>query len=632
MKKITINALGLILVVLAILWAFNVQRLFGFNLYKGQYLYVLIALATLMVFISQPLIRSQPRLSLLVDLPLAALGCLAALYIAFDFETLLDQANLYDFHLSGQVLSVIVIGALIEGVRRAAGLSLAIIIAVSIALAVFSAELPEALAGRSFRLDSFLYKMAYLDGNILGAPLATVGSVVITFVLMGSVLLATGGGQFFSNISAALFGGARGGSAKIAVTASGLFGSISGSAVANVISTGMITIPMMRKAGYKGETAAGLEAVASTGGQLVPPVMGAAAFLMAVTVQVEYSAVVIAALVPAFLYYLALFLQIDLIAGRDGIRGLPPEERPNGREELRYGWLFIMPFVVLIAGLFVFAWRPEYAALVSTGALIVALYVFGVKGKRPGLKTWFEAIRDTGAAAVGIILIAAGAGIVIGALNTSGILFKITEAIIDIGDGNLILLLLLAAMICIVLGMGMPTVGVYALLSTLVAAPLVELGIDKMAAHLFVLYFGMMSLITPPVAIASFAAASLAQTPAMRTGFEATRLAWSAYVIPFVFVVNPALIFNGSAADIALAVVRATIGVWLVTACIVGYLGKPLGLTRRLAYLLLGALLLLPKAAYPESIALTSALFTLALGAAVLAAEHLVLNKKQVAL
>ncbi|GGO79960.1 ATP-binding protein [Marinobacterium nitratireducens] len=632
MKKIAINTLGVILVVLAVLWAFDIQRLVGLNLYKGQYLYVLVALAVLVVFISHPLVRTRPGLSLLLDMPVALLGCLASLYIAFDFETLLDQANLYDFQVSGQVLSAVMILVLIEGIRRAAGLSLAIIIAGSLMLAYFSADLPEVLSGRPFRMDSFLYKMAYLDGNILGAPLATVGSVVITFVLMGSVLLCTGGGRFFSNISAALFGGARGGSAKIAVTASGLFGSISGSAVANVISTGMITIPMMRKAGYKAETAAGLEAVASTGGQLVPPVMGAAAFLMAVTIQTDYSAVVLAALVPAFLYYLALFLQIDLIAARDGIRGLPREERPRARDELRYGWLFIMPFVVLITGLFVFAWRPEYAALISTGALIVALYVFGVNGKRPSLTTWFEAIRDTASAAVGIVLIAAGAGIVIGALNNSGILFKITETIIDLGNGNLVGLLLLAAMICIVLGMGMPTVGVYALLSTLVAAPLVELGIDKMAAHLFVLYFGMMSLITPPVAIASFAAASLAKTPAMRTGFEATRLAWSAYVIPFVFVVNPALIFSGDAIDIALAIVRATAGVWLVTACIVGYLGGPLSPMRRLTYLTLGCLLLLPKAAYPENIELTAALVTLLLGALVLASEHFVQKKRQVAL
>ncbi|MAO52434.1 MAG: C4-dicarboxylate ABC transporter permease [Pusillimonas sp.] len=622
MKTKIVSALGLILVLLAILWALNFQRVLGFNLYKGQYLYVLIAVATAVVFLTNPLLAGRPRLSLLIDAPLALAGILAALFISFDFEVLIDQANLYDFNWLGQLLAAVVIVVLIEGVRRSAGLSLALIIIASILLAYFATSLPDAISGRPFRLDSFLYKMAYLEGNILGAPLVIVGSVVITFVFMGAVLHATGGGQFFSNLSAALFGGSRGGSAKIAVTASGLFGAISGSAVANVISTGMITIPMSRKAGYKAETAAGLEAVASTGGQLVPPVMGAAAFLMAATLKVEYSVVVLAALVPSFLYYLALYLQVDLIAARDGIKGLPKKDRPNALSELRDGWLFVMPFAVLIFGLFSLAWRPEYAALIATASLFLALCVFGVRGKRPSVPQLWAAVRDTAVASVGIILIAAGAGIVIGALNTSGILFKVTEAIVDMGGHNLVGLLVLAALICIVLGMGMPTVGVYALLSTLVAAPLVALGIDALAAHLFVLYFGMMSMITPPVAIASFAAAGLAGTPPMKTALEASRLAWSAYVLPFIFVANPALILDGSFFDVVLAVTRATAGVWLVTACVVGYLGQPLSPLRRGLYLLLGVALLLPKTVYPEGFASTIAIVTLCAAIAVLCLAH----------
>ncbi|MAK55607.1 MAG: C4-dicarboxylate ABC transporter permease, partial [Pusillimonas sp.] len=618
MKTRIVSALGLTLVVLAVLWALNVQRMVGLNLYKGQYLYVLIALAVAVVFLTSPLLPGKPKLSLLFDIPLGAAGILASLFIAFDFETLIDQANLYDFTEMGQFLAIVVIVVLIEGVRRSAGLSLALIILASILLAYFAVNLPDAVSGRPFRLDSFLYKMAYLEGNILGAPLVIVGGVVITFVFMGAMLQATGGGQFFSNISAALFGGSRGGSAKIAVTASGLFGAISGSAVANVISTGMITIPMSRKAGYKAETAAGLEAVASTGGQLVPPVMGAAAFLMAATLKVEYAVVVIAALIPSLLYYLALYLQVDLIAARDGIKGLSKYERPSASAELRYGWLFILPFVVLIFGLFSLAWRPEYAALIATGSLVLALCVFGVRGKRPTFEQLSTAVRNTAVASVGIILIAAGAGIVIGALNTSGILFKVTEAIVDIGADNLVGLLVLAALICIVLGMGMPTVGVYALLSTLVAAPLVALGIEPLAAHLFVLYFGMMSMITPPVAIASFAAAGLAGTPPMKTALEASKLAWSAYILPFIFVANPALILNGSMLDIIFAVTRATAGVWLITACVVGYLGQPLFAVRRILYFVLGAALLLPKTVYPDGAANVIATITLVLAITVL--------------
>lgn len=630
MQKILIKSLGSIMVLLAILWALNVHRYLGFNLFKGQYLYVLIALAIPVVFMTKPLVPTKPSMSRLVDVPLTMVGVLSALYIAWNFETLIDEATLYDFQLRGMLLGGVMMVVLWEGVRRTAGLSLALIVAVSVLLAVFAGDLPEPFTGQTFAYDDYLYQMGYMEGNILGAPISIVGTVVIAFVLMGSVLTRTGGGQFFSDIAAATMGGARGGSAKIAVTASGLFGSISGSAVSNVISTGMITIPMMRKAGYKAETAAGLEAVASTGGQLVPPVMGAAAFLMAVTAEVDYTAVVIAALIPAFLYYLALFLQIDLIAGRDGIKGVPAEERPSARDELRHGWLFILPFVVLIVGLFALVWRPEFAALMSTLSLVIALYVFGFKGNRPKLRDWLDAIADTATASVGIIFIAACAGIVIGSLNSSGVLFKLTEAIIDLGGTNLPLLLALAAVLCIILGMGMPTVGVYALLSTLVAAPLVKLGIFKISAHLFVLYFGMMSLITPPVAVASFAAASLANTPAMKTGWRAVGLAWSAYVIPFVFVANPALIMEGGTADIIVSILRAAIGVWLVSACIVGYLNRPLGAPLRLGYIALGIWLLAPPNVFPEAVQWILAIGSLLLGAVTLVLEFGVFRRRAV--
>lgn len=340
-------------------------------------------------------------------------------------------------------------------------------------------------------------------------------------------------------------------------------------------------------------TAARLEAVASTGGQLVPPVMGAAAFLMAVVAEVEYSAVVLASIVPAVLCYVGLFLQIDLIAARDGIEG----ERAEGqtvRGELRRGWVFILPFVVLIYGLFALVWRPEYAALMATLVMIVALMSFGHHGRRPTFGTFADAMAGTADAAVSIVFIAALAGIVIGALNPSGVLFNISEAIVDVGGRNLPLLLVLSAIMCIILGMGMPTVGVYALLSTLIAVPLVDLGIDKIAAHLFVLYLGMMSMITPPVAVASFASAAIAGAGPMRTGFKAMRLGWSAYVIPFIFVLNPALILNGTPLETVEAVLRACLGIWLVTAAIVGFAAARLQGGRRAGYALLGMALMVP--------------------------------------
>ena len=617
-----VNALGFLLVAAAILWALSVHRSLGFNFFGGQYLYFLLSIATVTIFITHP---SRFRW---IDISLALIGSGAMLVTVVMFPDLIDQANFRDYGALGLALAAITILVLIEGVRRTAGPAMTIIVVAAVAVAVFAQYLPSPLTGRPFRLESFLYKMAYLDGNILGAPLSIVGAVVIAFVFMGSMLQATGGGEFFSNLAAALMGRSRGGSAKIAVTASGFFGAISGSAVSNVVSTGMITIPLMKKAGYKPHVAGAIEAVASTGGQLVPPVMGAAAFLMAVMTQSDYSVVVIASIVPALLYYLALFLQIDLMAGRDNIKGLDQEDLPSVQSELRHGWVFLLPFVVLIFGLFSLAWRPEYAAIAATASMFVALLAFGFRGQRPGISHILQAFRDTAGASVGIIFIAAAAGIVIGALNDSGVLFAITGAILALGGNNLPLLLVLCAVLCIILGMGMPTVGVYALLSTLVAAPLVDLGINLLAAHLFVLYFGMMSMITPPVAVASFAAAAISRTGPMQTGWAAVQLAWAAYIIPFVFVVNPALILHGSLIEVLFAVTRATIGVWLVSACIIGFLNHRLGVATRLIYVALGLVMLVPGLALPGGLWIGGGV-TLALGMAVLAYEFLIVRQKE---
>ena len=289
----------------------------------------------------------------------------------------------------------------------------------------------------------------------------------------------------------------RGGSAKIAVTASSLFGSISGSAVSNVVSTGVITIPLMRKGGYPAHAAGAIEAVASTGGQLMPPMMGAAAFVMAEFLQIGYRDVVLAALIPAILYYVALFIQADLFAARGGITRVDPELIPARLKVLRAGWPYIVPFAVVILCLFHFNLRPHASALWAAGSLIPIGLLLGYKGERMSWRAAVAALGRTGAIVVQIVMIGAMAGIVIGVLNITGLGFALTQAIIQFAGGNLFLILVLAALISIVLGMGMPTLGVYLLLATLVAPSMVEVGIRPMAAHLFALYFGMLSMITP---------------------------------------------------------------------------------------------------------------------------------------
>ncbi len=391
----------------------------------------------------------------------------------------------------------------------------------------------------------------------------------------------------------------RGGSAKIAVTASGLFGSISGSAVSNVVSTGVITIPLMRQGGYPAHSAAAIEAVASTGGQLMPPIMGAAAFLMAEFLQVSYTDVVLSALIPAVLYYVALFVQTDLLAARNGITRVDESQIPRIAGVLRKGWHYPVPFAILIGALFFLNWTPELSALAGAVVLIASGMLLGYGKERLTPKGILEALRDTGTASLDILMITAAAGFIIGVLNISGFGFSLTIVLVEVAGSSVWLLLILSAIICIILGMGMPTVGVYVLLAALVAPALVKVGVDPMAAHMFVMYFGMMSMITPPVAIAAFAAASLASTDAMKTGWEAMRFGWIAYIIPFVFVLSPRLLMKGDPVTVAIAFVTAVAGVWMTSAAVVGFFVRPMSPATRVLYAVAGIMLFLPADSVP---------------------------------
>jgi TRAP transporter 4TM/12TM fusion protein len=394
----------------------------------------------------------------------------------------------------------------------------------------------------------------------------------------------------------------RGGSAKIAVTASALFGSISGSAVANVVATGVITIPLMRKNGYPAHVAAAIEAVASTGGQLMPPVMGAAAFLMAEFLQVPYRDVVIAALLPSLLYYFGLFISADLEAAKAGISRVEEVRIPRLLDVLKSGWHYPIPFAVLILALFTYNRTPEESALMSAAILAVFGFVLGYRGKRMRPIALFDALCETGAASLEILTIAASAGFIIGVLSISGVGFALTIVLVQIGSGNIFLLLFLAAITSIVLGCGMPTAAVYVLLATLVAPALVEVGLQPIAAHLYVLVFGMMSMITPPVAIAAYAAASLAGADAMRTGFAAIRFGWTAFVVPVLFVASPSLLLQGAPGEVAWATITAVAGVWFACIGVVGYLRRPLPWGLRVAAVVAGVLMLIPADAFPGAI------------------------------
>jgi TRAP transporter 4TM/12TM fusion protein len=596
--RIVIKTIGVAITLMSVLWALSVQQLLGLFITNQQLVLAVLGLSLAAVFLRQP--TSNGRRSTFASL---FAWCAATLSISTSFfmlwrygdwgEVAIEILNNTD-RAAFVTASAILIVLVCEGLRRTMGLSLLLVFFCLAAYGLFADKFPGVLEGRPKEPMDLIYFLGTDGGALLGAPIIIATTIVVVYILMGQILLKTGGSAFFTDIATAGLGRFRGGSAKVAVLASAFFGSISGSAVSNVVSTGVITIPLMKQGGYQARTAAAIESVASTGGQLMPPIMGAAAFLMAEAIEVSYQEVIVAALIPAVLYYISVFMQADLEAGKTGIEPIPANEIPKASEVIRDGWFLPIPYAVLIVALFNFNRPPEAAALWALACIIPLSALFGYRDIRIKVVDILEAVSRAGVAATDIILITAVAGMIMGLLGGTGLDFAFSEALLYIGTGNFPLLLILTALVCIILGMGMPTTGVYLLLSVLAAPPLIELGVQPMAAHLFVLYFGMLSMITPPVAIAAFTAANLAESNPIQTGFSAVRLGWVAYVVPFLFVLSPALLMEASAAQIAVAFTLSLIGVGVGSCGFVGYFLTNIGPATRVALIAAGLAILVP--------------------------------------
>jgi TRAP transporter 4TM/12TM fusion protein len=403
--------------------------------------------------------------------------------------------------------------------------------------------------------------------------MTVVGRLVLAFIVLGRLMEVSGAIKFFTDLALALMGNRRGGPAKVAVLASSIFGSINGTAIGNIMSTGIVTIPLMKRSGFKPQFAAAIEAVASNGGQIAPPVMGATAFLIAEFLQVSYSEVVLAALVPALLYYVCLFLQVDAIAARFGLHGIPKSELPRAGPVLEHGWIFLLPLVVLIYLLFGRGFDPALSALAAALSLFV---LFTIKERRIlSLGELRDLVVGGGESMLPLLMIAGGAGVVIGVMNITGLGFSLSIVLSQVGENSgLFVMLLLTAAISIVLGMGMPTTAIYVVLSVVLAPALVDMGISPMAAHLFIFYFGLLSFLTPPVAVASYVAAGLAGSGMWETSWEGVKLASIAYVLPFLWCYNPALIGDGTWLGIAYAVGTALLAALLIARGLQGSGGR----------------------------------------------------------
>ncbi len=614
----TIFLLQAVLIALVVGYVLDLHRsVLRLNLYTEQFLLAVLGVSISLCF----LMTCKNRI---LDAAAALAGLGICLYLAVRYPQL--STELTSRPLDGILTSAALALLVLEGTRRMAGFSLVGFTLGGVVYAMFGHHLPGVFQARPVDFTRLLVYLNLDTNALLGTSLQIAIIVVVPFILLGNVLGRCGGSEFFTDLARAWMGRYRGGSAKVAVVGSSFFGMISGSAVANVSAVGVITIPLMKRSGFPPQIAAAIEAVGSTGGQLMPPVMGAAAFLMAEVLQVPYAEVMIAAIIPAFLYYLALFFQVDVEAAKRGIAGEPRERLPRLAAVLKSGWYFPIPFIVLVYALVQLNWQAEYCALLATAVLIALSLAFGYRGSRIPLKDIFKAVVSTGGTVVDLILICAVAGMFIGILNISGLAFGLTLQLLAITGESLPLMLVVTALMAIVLGLGLPTVGVYIIMATLIAPALVKVGVEPMAAHMFLLYFGIMSMVTPPVALSAFAAANIAGADVDKTGWTATRIGWAAYLVPFLFALSPSLLMRGDPLTVLWAVGTAALGIWLGTIGVVGYFYRPVARWTRAAFVAAGILTLIPADMFP------GAVFTdiagLALGGALLLREFQQRKKK----
>lgn len=513
----------------------------------------------------------------------ALLSLSASMYIfIIEQELSLRIGVVYDIDV---VFGVIMIVMLLIATKYLLGWPLPVIASVCLVYIAVGKYLPAPLNHRGYSLDRVISYMFLQSDGIWGSPIATSSTVIAIFIMFGAFLKHSGATTFITDLSMGCFGHVRGGPAKVAIAASCLFGSISGSAVANVAGTGCFTIPLMKKTGYDPHFAAAVEAVASSGGQFMPPVMGTAAFMIAEMTGVPYIQIAFAALIPAVLYYLALFIQVDLEAVRVGLVGIPKDKLPNAKKVFSESWYLMMPLVILLFLLIVVKWSAVKAGFWSVVSTILISMV--KTSTRMGPKQLLKSLEE---GALGMLEVACAcgiAGIVVGTFGLTGLGLKFSNFLVALSGGHLPVLLVLTMIASLILGMGMATLPAYLILAVLVAPALSKMGVDILAAHLFIFYFGIISAITPPVAVASYTAAGIADCPPNKVGITACRLGLSAFLLPYMFVYGPALIMQGTGPEIALAAVTSVVGIASLAMGLEG-----IGLSKRLSWIQRGILII----------------------------------------
>lgn len=572
-----------------------------------------VTFAVTLVFLTRRLFKRRGEYAgklIILDAGLVALSVAAGVYYALEAERIATRIWFASpLTAADLAFSLIVVILVLEAARRTVGLPLAVIAVLFLLYAFFGSDLPGVLGHIGFSHVKVLEYTSLSTEGMYGLPVGVSATFVFMFMLFSCFLEKSGGGRFFIDLAFAATGRSRGGPAKAAVVGSSLFGTISGSAVANVFGTGVFTIPLMKKTGYKPHVAGAVEAVSSTGGQIMPPVMGAGAFVMAEILGISYFKIIIHAIIPAILYYVGVFMMVHLIAVKTGLRGLRKEELPSIEKTLRRGHL-VIPLVGLVYFLYI-GYPPAIAAfggIVTIVGVVILRWMLNVllglvKRRRAneirkevwfGVKDFFGAMELGGLRSIEVAVACAAAGIVVGSLMLTGLALRFSSLIMSLSGGQPVLALVLLMVTALILGMGMPTTAAYITVAALEVPILIQMGFIPIAAHMFAFYFAVISMITPPVALAAYAGAAIAGADYIKTGVTATGLGLAAFIAPFMFIYNPSLLMIGTPVEIISAFITATIGVCALALSLTGYFLRKASMAERVLLFIAAAALIHP--------------------------------------
>nr|WP_297244704.1 TRAP transporter permease [uncultured Brachyspira sp.] len=554
----------------------------------------------LLAYLLFPMKKDMPKDKLpWYDVILAVIGAASWAYISFNFEELIRRAGIYT--TTDVIIGIIGILLVFEACRRIVGLPILIISIVFIIYALFGAYAPGFLNHRGYSLQRLVSHLFYNTEGIMGTPIGASATFIFLFIFFGALLDKTGIGQFFIDICNAIAGGFDGGPAKVAVLTSAMFGTVSGSSVSNTVGTGSFTIPMMKSLRYRPEFAGAVEASASTGGQLMPPIMGAASFLMAESLGIPYMQVAKAAIIPAILYFTGIFIMVHLEAKKTGLKGLSRDSLPKIGELLMKKGYLVIPLATIIY-FFVLGKTAIYAGLmgiIAAGLVAIVNSIVDIIMKRQvsfGFKDLIDVFVNAARNIISVAVACAMAGVIIGVITLTGLGLKIGAGLISISGGIPLLLLFLTMVSSIILGMGVPTTANYLITSTIAASAIIGLGYEPLAAHMFVFYFGIIADVTPPVALAAMAGAAIAKSDPLKTGIEATKLSIGAFIIPYMFIFNPdILMINTTIADVIPILITSLIGMFGVSAGLEGYVFRKCKAYERILFIIAGLLSIYPE-------------------------------------